>query len=236
MDSKYCSGCVRNLPLSSFLASDGLGGRVFATCISCRNKNKKYYQRANNTSSGGKIGKSESRVQKEVDERAVRARRDNETWTRTEAAEAEKRTARVQEEQGRARREAEKVARREARTADLAIRNERLAYVQQNADDDGGSRNDGMEEGSRPTRARRPAAAAHGRTFSPDTAGRIPSCLEEEFPRFATATENFPPEITKDNIRQRYNDYQRHIDWCANRSPCGICGGSFQSLFTPNKS
>ena len=35
MDSKYCPGCLRNLPLSSFLASDGLGGRVFATCISC---------------------------------------------------------------------------------------------------------------------------------------------------------------------------------------------------------
>jgi len=24
MDSKYCSGCVRDLPLSSFLAGDGL--------------------------------------------------------------------------------------------------------------------------------------------------------------------------------------------------------------------
>ncbi|KAN0075988.1 hypothetical protein V8E54_007258 [Elaphomyces granulatus] len=58
---------------------------------------------------------------------------------------------------------------------------------------------------------------------------QLTACLEEEFPRFATATENIPPEITEDNIRQRYNDYQCHIDWCANRSPCGICGGSFQS-------
>ncbi|KAN0069341.1 hypothetical protein V8E54_012356 [Elaphomyces granulatus] len=123
---------------------------------------------------------------------------------------------------GRARREAEKVARRDARTEDLAIRNERLAYVQENIDEDERSRHDGT------TRARRPAAAAHVRTFPPDTTDRIPSCLEEEFPRFATATENFPPEITKDNIRQRYNDYQSHIDWCADRSPCSICGGSFQ--------
>jgi hypothetical protein len=58
----------------------------------------------------------------------------------------------------------------------------------------------------------------------------IPSCLEEEFPRYATATEKFPPEITKKDIRQRYNDYQRRIDWCADRSPCGICGSSFHSV------
>ena len=32
MDSKYCSGCARDLPLSSFLAGDGLGDRIFATC------------------------------------------------------------------------------------------------------------------------------------------------------------------------------------------------------------
>ncbi|KAN0073283.1 hypothetical protein V8E54_008503 [Elaphomyces granulatus] len=73
------------------------------------------------------------------------------------------------------------------------------------------------------------ASTANDRTFSPDTPDLIPSCLEEEFPRYATATEKFPPEITKENIRQRYNDYQRRIDWCADRSPCGICGGSFQS-------
>ena len=65
------------------------------------------------------------------------------------------------------------------------------------------------EGGSGTTRTRRPPAAAHDRTFSPDTANRIPFSLEEEFPRFATATENFPPEITKDNIRQGYNDHQR---------------------------
>ncbi|KAN0085269.1 hypothetical protein V8E54_001736, partial [Elaphomyces granulatus] len=294
MDSKYCSGCLRDLPLSSFLASDGLGDRIFATCISCRNRQSS--RRPGNTR---KIEKRESRVQKEADYRAIRARRDSETRTRTEAVEAEKtarvqkeqekeqgrarreaekktarvqkeqekeqcrarreaekKTARVQKEQekeqdrarreaqkktaqvqkeqeeerGRARREAEKVARLDARTEDLAIRNERLAYVQQNTDEDDGSRHDGMGEGGGgTTRARRPAAAAHVRTFPPDTADYIPSCLEEEFPRFATATENFPPEITKDNIRQRYNDYQSHIDWCANRSPCGICGGSFQS-------
>jgi hypothetical protein len=49
MDSKYCSGCLRNLPLSS--AGDGLGGRVFATCISCRNKHSS--RRAENTSLRG---------------------------------------------------------------------------------------------------------------------------------------------------------------------------------------
>jgi len=116
-----------------------------------------------------KIEKGESRVQKEADYLAIRARRDSETRTRTEAVEAEKtarvqkeqekeqgrarreaekKTARVQKEQEKeqdgARREAEKVARRDARTEDLAIRNERLAYVQQNADEDEGSRRDGM--------------------------------------------------------------------------------------------
>jgi hypothetical protein len=127
-------------------------------------------------------------------------------------------------------RESENVARRTARTADLAIRNERMAYVQQNSPADERSRNDRTGEGGNDTtRARRPAAAAHDRSFSPDTDDRIPSCLEEEYPRFASATEEFPPEITKENLRQRYNDYQNHIDWCANRSPCGICGGSFQS-------
>ena len=261
-DSKYCSGCVRDLPLSSFLAGDGLGDRIFATCISCRNRQSS--QRPGKTR---KIEKGESQVQKEADYRAIRARRDSETQTarvqkeqekeqaraRREAEkktarvqkeqekeqgrarrEAEKKTARVQKEQekeqDRARREAEKVARRDARTEDLAIRNERLAYVQENIDEDERSRHDGMGEGGGgTTRARRPAAAAHVRPFPPDTTDRIPSCLEEEFPRFASATEQFPPEITKENLRQRSNDYQSHIDWCADRSPCGICGGSFQS-------
>ena len=70
------------------------------------------------------------------------------------------------------------------------------------------------EEGSRTTRARRPAAAAHDRTFSPVES----TCLEEEFPRFAAAIEKFPSEISKDNIRQCYNDYQRHIDWFVARA------------------
>ena len=131
--------------------------------------------------------------------------------------------AKVRNGSVRARREvveAEKV-----RTTQL--RNERLAHIQQNTEGGGNSRHSIMAE--RRTGARRPAATANDRSFSPDTADRIPSCLEEEFPRFASATENFPPEITKENIRERYNDYQRRIDWCADRSPCGICGGSFQS-------
>ena len=106
MDSKYCSGCVRDLPLSSFLAGDGLGDRIFATCISCRNRQSS--QRPGKTR---KIEKGESQVQNEADYRAIRARRDSETQTQTEAVEAEK-TARVQKEQekeqGRAGREAEK--------------------------------------------------------------------------------------------------------------------------------
>jgi uncharacterized protein DUF6570/helitron helicase-like protein len=106
------------------------------------------------------------------------------------------------------------------------LRNERLEHIQQNIGG-GNSRHGMMAEGR--TAAGRPTATVNDRSFSPDTADRIPSCLEEEFPRFATATENFPPEITKENIRERYNDYQRRIDWCADRSPCGICGGSFQS-------
>jgi hypothetical protein len=62
------------------------------------------------------------------------------------------------------------------------------------------------KEDIREARASR-RTTANDRTFSPDTPDLIPSCLEEEFPRYATATKKFPPEITKENIRQRYNDY-----------------------------
>jgi hypothetical protein len=76
MDFKYCSGCLRDLPLSSFLAADGLGDRIFATCISCRNK-----QSSRRSENRGKIGKGESqteagketaRVQKELEGRQRR--------------------------------------------------------------------------------------------------------------------------------------------------------------------
>ena len=107
MDSKYCSGCRRNLPLSSFLAADGLGGRIFATCISCRNRSSRLSE---NPSSRGEIGKGESHVQKETGYRAIRARRNSESRTQTEAVEAEKETACVQKEQVEARREADKRA------------------------------------------------------------------------------------------------------------------------------
>ena len=115
----------------------------------------------------------------------------------------------------------------------MALRNERLACTQQNSSDslDSGVR----EESNGTTRAQRPAANANGRSnandpsFPPDTIDRITSCLEEEFTRYATATENFPPKITKENNRQCYNEYQQRIDWCADRSPCGICGSCFQS-------
>jgi hypothetical protein len=54
----------------------------------------------------GKIGKGESQVQKEADYRAIRARRDNDSRTQTEAG---KETARVQKElEGRQRRGLEK--------------------------------------------------------------------------------------------------------------------------------
>ena len=48
-------------------------------------------------------------------------------------------------------------------------------------------------------------------------------------PKFARATQEFPPSISPDNFRKRYNEYQQRVNWCANRSPCVICGGSFQS-------
>jgi hypothetical protein len=43
MDSKYCSACIKKLPLSSFLkdASADLRSRVFKTCILCRDKSKR---------------------------------------------------------------------------------------------------------------------------------------------------------------------------------------------------
>jgi hypothetical protein len=130
----------------------------------------------------------------------------------------------------------------------MGLRNESLAYTQQNSMGGGDSLDGGLgEENNGTTRAQRPAANANDRSdanrrsntngrsnanvpsFPPDTTDRIPSCLEEEFPRYATATENFPPEISKENLRRCYNEYQERIDWCADRSPCGICGGSFQS-------
>ena len=105
-----------------------------------------------------------------------------------------------------------------------------MAHVQRNINEDEFSRGDGIgERDGHTTRVRRPTGSTHDRTFSPDSADRIPSCLEEEFPRFATVTENFAPTVSKDDLRQCYNDHQHYIDWCADRSPCGICGGSFQS-------
>jgi hypothetical protein len=95
------------------------------------------------------------------------------------------------------------------------LNNERLAYIQQNSEEGRYSRDGGVREGSNgTTRARRPPATANDRSFPPDTIDRIFSCLEEEFPRYATATENFP---------------------CADRSPCGICRTQTLSLFTPTK-
>ncbi|KAN0074376.1 hypothetical protein V8E54_008313, partial [Elaphomyces granulatus] len=79
---------------------------------------------------------------------------------------------------------------------------------------------------SAPSRKRKRAPVP--RHFNESTA-RIPSCLEEEYPKFARATQEFPPSISPDNLRKRYNDYQQHVNWCADRFPCGICGGSFQS-------
>ena len=111
----------------------------------------------------------------------------------------------------------------------MDLRNERLAYTQQNSKE-GSDSIGGVREGSNDmTQDRQPAANANVRSFPPDTTDRIPSCLEEEFPRYATATGNFPPEINKENIHQCYNEYQQRIDWCDDRSPCGICGGSFWS-------
>ena len=118
----------------------------------------------------------------------------------------------------------------EEESARMDLRDERLAYIQQNSEEGRDSRDTGPGEGkSSTTRARRRAATANDRSFPPDTTDRIPSCLEKEFPRYATATENFPPEISKEILRQCYNGHQHHMDWCADRSPCGICGGSFQS-------
>jgi hypothetical protein len=138
--------------------------------------------------------------------------------------EVEKVTARIRlENEARDARASEK-ARTMREKVDRAFLNERLAHVLQNTGEDKDSR-----YGSGMARARQPAPTSKDRSFSPDTTDHIPSCLEEEFPRYATATENFPPKITKENIRQRHNDYQRRLDSCADRLPCGICGGSFQS-------
>lgn len=108
------------------------------------------------------------------------------------------------------------------------LTNERYVYVQPNSKNGKDSRG-WNDRKNITTLTRWPAATESVRSFPPDTTDRIPSCLEEEFPRYATATENFPPEINKEDIRRCYNDYQHRIDWCSDRSPCGICGGSFQS-------
>jgi hypothetical protein len=109
----------------------------------------------------------------------------------------------------------------------MKLRNEMFAYTQQNSEERSASIDDRVREGSNgTTRVQRPPTNP---SFPPDTTDRISSCLEEEFPRYAAATDNFPPEINRENIRRCYNEYQQRIDWCADRSPCGICGGSFQS-------
>jgi hypothetical protein len=43
MESKYCCVCLRKLPLSAFLKnpSAAIGSKVYATCITCREKKKK---------------------------------------------------------------------------------------------------------------------------------------------------------------------------------------------------
>jgi hypothetical protein len=67
----------------------------------------------------------------------------------------------------------------------------------------------------------------------------IPSCLEEDFPRYATATEKFPPGITKENIRQRYDDYQCRIIGVLIVRRVAFAGALFNptlSLFTHIKS
>src|SRR5271155_3876936 len=48
MDSKYCSGCLQKLLLSSFLAdaSANPGSKVFATCILCRDRRSKTKRKA----------------------------------------------------------------------------------------------------------------------------------------------------------------------------------------------
>src|SRR5271163_1666287 len=48
MDSKYCSGCLQKLLLSSFLAdaSANPGSKVFATCTPCRDRRSKTKRKA----------------------------------------------------------------------------------------------------------------------------------------------------------------------------------------------
>jgi hypothetical protein len=80
-----------------------------------------------------------------------------------------------------------------------------------------------------PSRKRKRAAGPNQARHFNDSTTHIPSCLEEEYPKFARATREFPPYSSPENLRKRYNDYQQRVNWCADRSPCGICGGSFQS-------
>jgi hypothetical protein len=37
---------------------------------------------------------------------------------------------------------------------------------------------------------------------------------------YRSAIQEFPPYISPHNLRKRYNDYQQHVNWCADRSPC----------------
>jgi hypothetical protein len=82
------------------------------------------------------------------------------------------------------------------------------------------------------SRKRKRTANGNQIKYFNESVAHIPSCLEEEYPKFAQAAQEFPPLISPENLRSRCNDYQQRVNWYADRSPCGICdvGGLFNQI------
>ncbi|KAN0080787.1 hypothetical protein V8E54_003991 [Elaphomyces granulatus] len=247
MDFKYCSSCLRNLPHHSFRAEAPIG-KVFATCITCRSRRRELHERKRRQMQEEKEQQQQQkqveREQRQRQKQEERAQREEQKQVESEQRQRQKqeekelrkqverelRQRQMQEkkeqQEQRKRMEREEKKQREQQQQ-VERERQRAASIEQHQRME--EHQETLHGSSAPSRKRKRAPVPNrARHFNESTA-RIPSCLEEEYPKFARATQEFPPSISPDNLRKRYNDYQQHVNWCADRSPCGICGGSFQS-------
>ena len=247
MDFKYCSSCLRKLPHSSFRAEAPIG-KVFATCITCRSRRREADERKRRQ-------KQEEKEQREEQKRVEREQRQRQKQEEKEQREQQKQVERelrqrqkreekeqrVQQKQVQQQRQLQEKKEQQEQQKQMEREEKKQREQQQQVERERQraasiEQHQRMEEhqealngSSGPSRKRKRAAVPNRARHFNESTTRIPSCLEEEYPKFARATQEFPPSISPDNLRKRYNDYQQHVNWCADRSPCGICGGSFQS-------
>ena len=209
--SSIVRSCLRKLPHSSFRAEAPIG-KVFATCISCRSRHREANERKRQQKREEK--KQQQRQKQEEKEQQKQVEREQRQKGKKEQQEQRKQ---LEMEEKKQREQQQQVERERQRAASIE-QHQRMEEHQET-----------LHGLSGPSRKRKRAAVPNPARHFNESTTRIPSCLEEEYPKFARATRDFPPSISPDNLRKRYNDYQQHVNWCADRSPCGICGGSFQS-------